>query len=92
MAGIITIEDVIEKIIKEDIDDETELSRMRSLNNPFSGFTEGSLKWKMARIMRVKAVAAAFKERAKQHVAELAEERKQSGYLRMPTAPASSCI
>ena len=36
MAGIITIEDVIERIIKEDIDDETEDHRMDSLNNPFT--------------------------------------------------------
>ena len=36
MAGIITIEDVIERIIKEDIDDETEDKRMDSLNNPFT--------------------------------------------------------
>jgi metal transporter CNNM len=69
MAGIITIEDVIERIIKEEIDDETEPKRMKSLSNPFTAYTENGALKKFRRLARVKAIAAGFKRAAQERAA-----------------------
>eukprot|EP00946_MAST-07B_sp_MAST-7B-sp1_P003821 g3821.t1 len=68
MAGIITIEDVIERIIKEDIDDETEPRRMKSLSNPFTAYTASGALAKVRRLARVKAIAAGFKRAAQERL------------------------
>jgi metal transporter CNNM len=69
MAGIITIEDVIERIIKGEIDDETEPKRMQSLNNPFTAYTKSGALAKLRRLARVKAIAAGFKRTAQERAA-----------------------
>ena len=74
MAGIITIEDVIERIIKDEIDDETESTRLKSLSNPFTAYTKSGALLKMRRLARVKAIAAGFKHMAQKRIQN--EERK----------------
>jgi hypothetical protein len=85
MAGIITIEDVLERIIKEDIADETQLDRMDSLNNPFTHYTESGCEFKMKRLARIKSIAAAFKKQAKTIVDQRKSDMKSEGYLRLST-------
>ena len=83
MAGIITIEDAIERIIKEPIDDETQPDRMDSLNNPFTHYTEAGAAFKMKRLARIKSIAAAFKRAATKKVHDRTAVRKGEGYVRL---------
>ena len=58
---------------------------MNSLNNPFTHYTKSGADFKSNRLARIKSIAAAFKQKAKEQSAQRNQLRKGEGYLRLNT-------
>ena len=63
---------------------------MDSLNNPFTHYTKSGADFKLKRLARIKSIAAAFKQKAKEQSAQRNQLRKGQGYLRLNTVDSDS--
>ena len=71
--------------LQEDVSDECEPERMKRLNNPFTHYTERGAMFKMQRLSRIKSIAAAMKQSARDRIKVRNNKRAGEGYARLST-------